>query len=125
MKRASSGILLPAILVMAFMAAAQQRMAPVQVQVTPDHADWKYAPGENVAFTIKVLRIVATAQDEGRTYRGLGTAGFAPEKIQPVTKDPEGFDKFWREGKGALAKIPINPQRPPYSRRQACKEKAQ
>ena len=30
------------------------------------------------------LRLVATADVDGRTYRGLATAGFAPERIQPT-----------------------------------------
>jgi len=57
------------------------------------------------------LRLIATVEDGGHKYRGLATAGFAPEKIQPVTEVPEGFDAFWREGKELLAKIPIDAER--------------
>jgi cephalosporin-C deacetylase len=142
-------------------AAAQPQPARVQIQITPDHADWNYKPGEPVTFTIRAtkdaaplsgvtaawsagpemlppvtsgtvaltaegarisagtmqkpgfLRLIATVQDEGRLYRGVGTAGFDPHKIQPVTESPAGFDPFWAEGKAALARIAIDPQRKP------------
>ncbi len=54
------------------------------------------------------LRCIATVELDGRTYRGLGTAGFAPDKIKPTTEDPPDFDSFWNSGKEALAKLPID-----------------
>ncbi len=57
------------------------------------------------------LRLIANVEEDGRTYRGLATAGFSPEKIQPAVQDPEGFDAFWQAGKEALAKIPIDAER--------------
>jgi cephalosporin-C deacetylase-like acetyl esterase len=159
MTRLLSRSLFAGLLVLVCLAPAQQRVGRIQLLVSPDHADWKYAPGENVTFTIRAvrdgapasglkltysagpemldpvltrtvtlgaeglrvdagtmkqpgfLRLVATVEENGHTYRGLATAGFAPEKIQPVTEDPEGFDAFWREGKDALAKIPIDAER--------------
>ncbi|AMY10022.1 Acetyl esterase Axe7A precursor [Luteitalea pratensis] len=53
------------------------------------------------------LRCIGTAQHEGRSYRGLGTAGFDPLTIAPTVTDPADFDAFWSEGKAQLAKIPI------------------
>jgi cephalosporin-C deacetylase len=53
------------------------------------------------------LRCIGTAQHEGRTYRGLGTAGFDPQTITPTVTDPDDFDAFWTEGKTQLAKIPV------------------
>jgi cephalosporin-C deacetylase-like acetyl esterase len=138
-----------------------------QVVVTPDHADWQYAPGENVTFSIKVvkdgapvtgqtidwavgpewsedrqplasgtltteaedatvsagtlrvpgfLRLTATIPPEGGGFpvRGVGTAGFSPEKIKPLAVEPADFDQFWQDGKDALAKVPISPQRTPF-----------
>ena len=41
------------------------------------------------------LRLIATAEIDGRTYRGVGTAGFAPERIQPTQVNPPDFDSFW------------------------------
>jgi cephalosporin-C deacetylase-like acetyl esterase len=129
----------------------------VQVQIAPDHVDWKYAVGENAMFTVKAtkdgmplsgakvnwsigpegmpavktgtadltadglkidggsmkepgfLRLVAMVQDEGASIRGIGTAGFDPEKIKAVTGEPADFDQFWNEGKAALARIPLAP----------------
>ena len=162
MKRIPVRSLLPAVLLIAFLAAAQMRPGPVQVLVTPDHANWQYAPGETPVFTVKVvkngvpagglkaswsigpdnmpalrngdveigvdgaqikagtrndpgfLRLVVNVQDEGRPYRGMCTVGFAPEKIQAVTKNPADFDKFWADQKALLAKLPIGAQRTPY-----------
>jgi len=56
------------------------------------------------------LRLVATTERHGRTYRGIATAGFVPEQITPTTTDPADFDAFWNAGKEALAKVPIEPR---------------
>lgn len=57
------------------------------------------------------IRCVATVQIGGRTYRGVGTAGFAPEKIEPTQRDPEDFDAFWTAAKADLAKAPLEATR--------------
>ena len=54
------------------------------------------------------LRCIATTTVDGVEYRGLGTAGFAPETIKPTAVDPADFDQFWNEGKADLAKIPLD-----------------
>lgn len=54
------------------------------------------------------LRCIATVELNGRTYRGLATAAFRPESIQPTQQDPADFDAFWAAGKAALAKVPID-----------------
>lgn len=54
------------------------------------------------------LRCIATTEMYGRRYRGLATAGFAPEQIKPTTTDPNDFDGFWNAGKEALSKLPID-----------------
>lgn len=59
------------------------------------------------------LRCIGTATHEGRSYRGLGTAGFEPQKIAPTVTDPADFDAFWAEGKERLAKIPVDLTREP------------
>lgn len=56
------------------------------------------------------LRCIATVIVDGKTYRGLGTAGFKPEAILPTTEDPADFDAFWNTGKQDLAKLPIDAQ---------------
>ena len=59
------------------------------------------------------LRCIATAGGEGRTYRGVGTAGFDPQAIAPTVADPADFDAFWNEGKAQLARIPLEMTREP------------
>ncbi len=54
------------------------------------------------------LRCIATVEKDGKTYRGLATAGFRPDLIKPTTTDPTDFDKFWNDGKAELAKLPID-----------------
>jgi cephalosporin-C deacetylase-like acetyl esterase len=54
------------------------------------------------------LRCIATTEMYGRRYRGLATAGFAPEQIKPTTTDPNDFEAFWNAGKEALAKLPLD-----------------
>src|SRR4249920_2688760 len=54
------------------------------------------------------VRLVATATFEGQDYRALGTAGFAPDKIEPTVDQPADFDAFWSAGKEALAKLPVD-----------------
>lgn len=45
--------------------------------------------------------------------KGYAGAGFEPEKIQPVTKLPEDFKKFWDDGICGLDKIPPDVQLEP------------
>jgi cephalosporin-C deacetylase len=54
------------------------------------------------------LRCIVTAEVAGRTYRGLATAAFAPEKIVPTQVEPADFDAFWQAGKAELAKVPVD-----------------
>lgn len=53
------------------------------------------------------FRCIATLEKDGRTYRGLATAGFRPDLIKPVVTEPADFDKFWNDGKTRLSKIPV------------------
>lgn len=53
------------------------------------------------------IRCSVTVEVAGKTYRGLATAGFSPEKIQPTQTNPDDFDAFWDAGKAELAKIPL------------------
>ena len=54
------------------------------------------------------LRLVATAEVDGRTYRGVGTAGFAPDRIQPTQVNPPDFDAFWDAERKRLAALPLD-----------------
>lgn len=55
-------------------------------------------------------RCIATVEKDGRTYRGLATAGYRPDQIKPVVSEPADFDKFWSDGKAALARVPMEPR---------------
>lgn len=54
------------------------------------------------------LRLVATVEIDGRTYRGVGTAAFAPDLIQPTQQDPPDFDAFWSAERARLAALPLD-----------------
>jgi len=56
------------------------------------------------------FRCIATIEKDGKTYRGLATAGFRPDQIKPVITEPKDFDAFWNSGKEILAKIPMEPK---------------
>lgn len=55
------------------------------------------------------LRCYVTYTSEGVDYRNSGTAGIAPEKIQPTTTVPEDFLSFWEANLEQLAKVPLDP----------------
>lgn len=54
------------------------------------------------------LRCIVTARVAGKDWKGIATAAFAPEKIQPTQVEPEDFDAFWQKGRDELAKIPLD-----------------
>jgi cephalosporin-C deacetylase len=54
------------------------------------------------------LRCVVTTTVSGREYRSVGTAAYAPERIEPAVENPPDFDAFWLRAKEALAKLPID-----------------
>ncbi len=51
------------------------------------------------------LRCIVTATGFAR---GLATAAFSPEKIQPTQREPADFDAFWGKAKAELAQLPID-----------------
>jgi cephalosporin-C deacetylase-like acetyl esterase len=54
------------------------------------------------------LRCIAIAEVDGKEYRNLATAGFAPGNIQPTVENPADFDTFWEKAKEDLTKIPMD-----------------
>lgn len=56
------------------------------------------------------LRCEVFATVDGKEYRGLGTAAFEPEMIQPTVNMPADFDAFWSAAKAELAQIPMDPK---------------
>lgn len=92
--------------------------AEVELLVGPEKFEESLGAREVPAGGLKVdagtmegpgfLRLIASATIDGRSYRGLATAAFAPEKIQPTQVEPEDFDAFWNEKKAELAEVPVN-----------------
>lgn len=54
------------------------------------------------------LRCEARITLDGTDYRGLATAGYAPERIQPTQTLPDDFWAFWNNAKAEAAKIPLD-----------------
>lgn len=54
------------------------------------------------------VRCVAEVQVEGKTYRGLGTAGFDPLSIRPTVAEKSDFVAFWEQARKDLATIPLD-----------------
>lgn len=86
-------------------------------QMKPDNEETAVAvPAEGLVIsgTMKepgMLRCTVTTTVNGKTYRGLATAAFSPEKIQPTQKNPGDFDAFWDAAKAELAATPIDATR--------------
>lgn len=55
------------------------------------------------------LRCIVTTVVAGRTYKGIATAAFAPDKIATTQVESADFDEFWRTQKAELAKVPLEP----------------
>lgn len=54
------------------------------------------------------LRCEVETEVNGRRYRAIGTAAFAPEQIKPTIPDPSDFDAFWAAARKELAALPVN-----------------
>lgn len=55
------------------------------------------------------IRMEVTVEYEGKTYRGTGTAGFAPDQIEPAAKLPDDFMDFWEAAIAEAREIPLDP----------------
>ncbi|TJY68791.1 acetylxylan esterase [Sphingobacterium alkalisoli] len=53
------------------------------------------------------LRCAVSMEVDGTRYRGLATAGFAPEAIQPTQNLPDDFLDFWDKAKVEAARVPM------------------
>ncbi|GAA4445793.1 acetylxylan esterase [Nibrella saemangeumensis] len=54
------------------------------------------------------LRCEVYAQVEGKEYKGLATAAYDANAIQPATNLPDDFTAFWDKAKADAAKIPLD-----------------
>jgi len=68
-------------------------MYPVQKKdLTLKDGTCKLMGGMNVPG---FYRVTVTAHVDGKDYKGICTAAFSPEEIQPTTQCPKDFDEFW------------------------------
>jgi cephalosporin-C deacetylase len=56
------------------------------------------------------LRCIVTTDIAGKTWRGVATVAFSPEKITPTQTEPANFDDFWASALTELARIPLEPR---------------
>lgn len=56
------------------------------------------------------LRCKVFWEAEGRKYEGIGTIGFSPENLQPVTQLPEDFKEFWSNAIADARKWSLDPK---------------
>ena len=54
-------------------------------------------------------RLTVKAKIGKKEYKGVATAAFSPEKLQPSTVDPKDFDNFWKNAIEEARKTPLNP----------------
>jgi cephalosporin-C deacetylase len=89
---------------------AGPEMMPPTVQKTVDFTGQPIRVEAGTMNEPGFLRCAATVKAEGRTYRGVCTAGFNPGSIQPVAENPSDFDSFWEAGKKDLAALHLEPR---------------
>lgn len=58
--------------------------------------------------TAGFMQCLVTAWHEGKEYRGLATAAYAPETIAPTVENPADFNVFWEQAKTELAQMPVD-----------------
>ena len=94
-----------------------EKMKPTEEKTVPVPADGLVVKSKGLAEP-GFLRLVATAKVDGQEYRGLATAGYAPDQIKPTVADPADFDAFWDAQKKALAEVPVDAKLTPLDRDQ-------
>lgn len=91
--------------------------AKVRYRMGPEKFEQSHGPVEVPADGLRIeggtldkpgfLRCIVEFETEGKTYRGLATAGFAPEQIAPTQTEPDDFAAFWSKRLEDLSAIPI------------------
>jgi cephalosporin-C deacetylase len=78
------------------------------IKETKTAADGKLTIDGGTLKTPGFLRCIAWVTVDGNEYRGLATAGFDPQKIEPTVANPQDFDTFWATAKQELAAVPMD-----------------
>ncbi len=87
----------------------EEKMAPIK----EGNLDLKDGMATLQNFTMKnpgFLRCEVYTTVDGKEFKGIGTAAFDPEKIQPTVKMPDDFSAFWDTAILDLSKIPMDPK---------------
>lgn len=84
-----------------------ERMAPVKTGTLVLNHDQETIDGGSLDQP-GFLRCIATAEINGKQYRGLATAAFEPERIKPTSGMPADFVAFWNKAKAEAAAIPMD-----------------
>jgi cephalosporin-C deacetylase-like acetyl esterase len=85
-------------------------MTPARKSGTLTLKDGKTVLDAGSMKTPGFLRCQVFVTLDGKKYESRATAGFDPEKIQPVAVLPDDFIQFWENAKAENAKIPMNPR---------------
>ncbi|HAT61636.1 MAG TPA: acetylxylan esterase [Prevotella sp.] len=67
---------------------------------------WKGSMAVPGFYRLKIIAHVGN-----KTYEGLCTAGFSPQKVQPAAQCPKDFDAFWKKALEEARKNGLNPTR--------------
>ncbi|SKB85460.1 acetylxylan esterase [Dyadobacter psychrophilus] len=78
------------------------------IKETKTAADGKLTIDGGTLKTPGFLRCIAWVTVDGNEYRGLATAGFDPQKIEPTVANPQDFDTFWAAAKQELSAVPMD-----------------
>lgn len=89
------------------LACGPEQMPPVVEKAATVGADGLVVDGGTMKEP-GFLRCAVTTTVDGRDYRSVGTAAYAPERIEPAVENPPDFDAFWSAAKEDLAKLPID-----------------
>lgn len=84
-----------------------EKMAPFRTDSVLLNSDTLVLTG----FTLKkpgFLRCTVTAEANGKTVKGLATAAFEAEKIQPTIQLPPDFSSFWKKAVSELSTVPLD-----------------
>lgn len=54
------------------------------------------------------LRMVITAEKDGKKIRTISTAAFSPNEISPVAKNPADFVTYWNKEIASMKSLPLN-----------------
>jgi len=76
------------------------------VTLADGRMEWKATMRQPGFYRLKV-----TAHVDGKSYEGLCTVGFSPERLLPTTACPDDFDSFWQNTLAQARHTALDPTR--------------